>query len=171
MECRIREWKREDASRLAELLNNKNILDRLRDGIPYPYTVADAEAFIDAMLAADKTKTFPFAITAQGRLVGSVAVYRCENIHARTAELGYYLDEAYWGQGIATSAVKQACAEVFERTDILRIFAEPFFDNTASCCVLEKAGFELEGVLRCNAVKNGRILDMKMYALLKDGKR
>lgn len=38
MECRIREWKIEDAADLAELLNNKKILNNLRDGLPYPYT-------------------------------------------------------------------------------------------------------------------------------------
>ena len=43
MECVIRRWKIEDKNDLAELLNNKNILNNLRDGIPYPYTVKDAE--------------------------------------------------------------------------------------------------------------------------------
>lgn len=68
---------------------------------------------------------------------------------------------------IATHAVKQACGDIFARTDILRIFAEPFSYNAASCRVLEKAGFQFEGLLRNNAVKNGKILDMKMYARLR----
>ncbi len=67
-----------------------------------------------------------------------------------------------------TSAVRQACAYVFSHSDILRIFAEPFSCNAASCRVFEKAGFQLEGILRCNAVKNGKLLDMKLYSLLKD---
>ena len=167
MECNIREWKIEDKNRLAEMLNNKKILNNLRDGIPYPYTVTDAEEFITTMLSVDKTKTFPFAITVNDIVVGSIAVFRCENIHYRTAELGYYLDEEYWGKGIVTSAVKQICKYVFENTDIIRIFAEPFSHNTASCRVLEKAGFVFEGTLHSNAVKNGKILDMKMYAILK----
>lgn len=168
MECVIRRWKIEDKNDLAELLNNKNILNNLRDGIPYPYTVNDAEEFISSMLKADKTKTFAFAITAEDKVIGSIGVFRCENIHFQTAELGYYLGEKYWGRGYATSAVKQACKYVFDNTDIIRIFAEPFAYNTASCRVLEKAGFQFEGTLRSNAVKNGRVLDMKMYALLKD---
>lgn len=92
---------------------------------------------------------------------------RAENVHSRTGELGYYLGESFWGHGIASEAVRQICSYVFEHTDILRIFAEPFAYNTASCRVLEKAGFSCEGTLRCNAVKNGRVLDMKMYALLR----
>ncbi len=168
MECRLRKWRIEDKTALAALLDNRNILDNLRDGLPYPYTEKDAEEFIRAMLAADSTKTFAFAIEADGKAVGSIGVFRQENIHFRTAEMGYYIGEPYWGKGIATSAVKQACRYVFENTDIIRIFAEPFAYNKASCRVLEKAGFIFEGVLRGNAVKNGRVLDMRMYGLLKE---
>lgn len=167
MNCKIREWKITDKESLALLLNNKKILDNLRDGIPWPYTEKDAEDFIAAMLAADKTKTFAFAITADEEVIGSIGVFRGENIHCRTAEMGYYLGEAYWGKGLGTSAVRQICAYVFENTDIIRIFAEPFAFNTASCRVLEKAGFQMEGILRSNAVKNGAVQDMKMYALVK----
>ena len=49
----------------------------------------------------------------------------------------------------------------------IRIFAEPFAYNTASCRALEKAGFTYERTLRSNAFKNGNIVDMKMYARVK----
>ena len=91
----------------------------------------------------------------------------CENIHSKTAEMGYYIGEPYWGNGYTTSAVQQTCQYVFEHSDILRIFAEPFARNKRSCRVLEKAGFQYEGTLRSNAIKNGEILDMKMYAMIK----
>ena len=168
MDCRIRAWRPEDKNALAAVLNNQNILNNLRDGLPYPYTVNDAEAYISAMLSADKTKTFAFAIESERALVGSIGVFRRENIHARTAEMGYYIGEPYWGRGLGTDAVRQACQYVFAHTDIIRIFAEPFAHNAASCRVLEKAGFQLEGILRGNAVKNGNILDMKLYALIKE---
>lgn len=164
----IREWRIEDKAALAQGLNNRNVLDNLRDGIPYPYTEQDAEDFIRAMLAADKDAMFAFAITLDGEAIGSISVSRCGNIHYRTAELGYYIGEPYWGRGYTTEAVKLVCEYVFGHSDILRIFAEPFAFNVASCRVLEKAGFTCEGTLRCNAFKNGRTEDMKMYALLKD---
>jgi Acetyltransferases, including N-acetylases of ribosomal proteins len=120
------------------------------------------------MLAADPEKTFAFAITADDHVIGSIGVFRCGNIHYRTAEMGYYIGERFWGSGYATSAVTQVCRYVFANTDIIRIFAQPFADNAASCRVLEKAGFRCEGILRSNAVKNGRVKDMKMYALTAD---
>ena len=100
-------------------------------------------------------------------MVGSIGVFRQENIHRQTAELGYYVAEEYWGRGIMTEAVKQICEYVFCKSDILRIYAEPFAYNAASCRALEKAGFQYEGTLRSNAVKNGKVIDMKMYSLLK----
>lgn len=167
MECVIRKWERSDKERLAELLNNRKVLDNLRDGLPYPYTPADAEEYITATLSADENKTFAFAITADGSVIGSIGVFRQENIHFRTAELGYYIGEPYWGRGCGTSAVRQVCQYVFDNSDILRIFAEPFAHNAASCRVLEKAGFRFEGTLHSNAVKNGKVLDMKLYALVR----
>ena len=171
MDCTIRKWRISDRERLAEMLSNKKILDNLRDGLPYPYTPADAEAYITAMLSEDPEKTFAFAITLEDQVIGSIGVFRQENIHSRTAEMGYYIGEPYWGKGYTTSAVRQVCQYVFENTDIIRIFAEPFAYNTASCRVLEKAGFQLEGTLHSNAVKNGKVLDMKLYALVKKQRR
>lgn len=168
MDIGIRPWNLQDANDLALALNNGKIHDNLRDGLPLPYTVADAQGFIHAMLGASKDSMYAFAIDLNGRAVGSIAISRKENIHFRTAELGYYVAEPYWGKGIATAVVKQACTYVFENTDILRIFAEPFAHNAASCRVLEKAGFTPEGVLRKNAVKNGEVLDMKLYALVRE---
>lgn len=169
MECNIRPWQLSDAFALSALLNNKNILDNLRDGLPFPYTEADGKEFISAMLAADKTKTFSFAITQHDKVIGSIGAFREGNIHYKTAELGYYLGQAHWGNGLCVQAVNQICQHIFTQTDIIRIFAQPFAKNTASCRVLEKAGFVFEGVLHCHAEKNGKILDMRQYAKIKDG--
>lgn len=168
MECNIRCWQMKDANNLAEALNNRKIFDNLRDGLPYPYTIEDAKGYITAMLDADKNTTYPFAISVDGKAVGSIGVFRKDNIHFRTAEMGYYIAESYWGQGIGTSAVTQVCNHIFQQTDIIRIFAEPYAYNLASCRVLEKAGFAYEGTLRKNAVKNGVVLDMKMYSIIKE---
>ncbi|MDE6389216.1 MAG: GNAT family N-acetyltransferase [Lachnospiraceae bacterium] len=167
MICKIRKWELSDAKELATALSNKNIQDNLRDGLPYPYTERDGVVFISAMLSADENDTFAFAIMADNKVIGSIGVFRQENIHRRTAELGYYIAEEYWGKGIMTEAVKQICEYVFDKSDIIRIYAEPFAYNEASCRVLEKAGFQYEGTLRSNAVKNGNVIDMKMYSLLR----
>ena len=165
MICKIRKWKLSDAEDLAAALSNTKIQNNLRDGLPYPQK--DGTAYIMDVLSADEDQTFAFAVTADSKVVGSIGVFRQENIHRQTGELGYYIAEEYWGKGIMTEAVKQICAYVFDKSDMIRIYAEPFAYNAASCRVLEKAGFQYEGTLRNNAVKNGKVIDMRMYSLLK----
>ena len=168
MNCKIRKWKLTDAKDIAVALSNKKIQDNLRDGLPFPYSEQDGIDFISSMLSANEDETFAFAITLDDKVIGSIGVFRQQNIHRQTAEMGYYIAEEYWGKGIMTDAVKQICDYVFKNSDILRIYAEPFAYNTGSCRVLEKAGFQYEGTLRNNAVKNGKVIDMKMYSLLRE---
>jgi len=167
MNISLREWSLSDAADLMAALNNKKVLDNLRDGIPFPYTEKDAEEFIYSVLNAPKDSQYTYAITLDGKVIGSIGANRQSNIHSRTAEMGYYIAEGCWGQGITTKAVGLLSDFVFTNTDIIRIYAEPFAYNTASCRVLEKNGFLCEGTLRSNAVKNGRVLDMKIYARIK----
>ena len=168
MKVIIRPWETADAKSLAAALSNPHVLCRLRDGLPDPYTEQDAADYINAMRHADPNTTFAYAIDLDGSAVGSIGAFRQSNIHVRTAELGYYLAEEYWGQGIMTQAVNRLCEKVFAETDILRIYAEPFASNIGSRRVLEKAGFQLEGILKQNAVKNGRVMDMALYARVKE---
>ena len=102
-----------------------------------------------------------------GQAVGSVALTRGTDVCRRSAELGYWLGRAFWGRGIMTKAVEEMCRTGFEAWDIVRIYAEPFAHNAGSRRVLEKAGFALEGVMRCGIWKNGRLRDYCMYALLR----
>lgn len=168
MECVLREWREDDVKDLAYMMNNKNIQDNLRDGIPYPYTQQDAAAFIEKMMTRDKNKLFAFAIEAEGRLVGSISVSRMDNVHSRTGEMGYYIGQDFWNKGYGSGAARQIVQYVFDNTDIVRVFADPYAYNAASCRALEKAGFTFEGLLRKNAFKNGKFVDMKMYAKIKE---
>lgn len=168
MNVTIRQWKMQDAKSLASALSNEKVLGNLRDGLPYPYTEQDTADYIRAMLGSDPTRTFAYAVDLDGTAVGSIGAFRQGNIHARTAELGYYLDQAHWGKGIMTQAVGLLCQKLFDETDLLRIYAQPFAGNIGSRRVLEKAGFRLEGILKNNAVKNGRVRDMALYALTRE---
>lgn len=168
MGCVLREWREDDVKDLAYMMNNKNIQDNLRDGIPYPYTQQDADAFIEKMMSRDKNKLFAFAIEAEDRLVGSISVSRMDNVHSRTGEMGYYIGQDFWNKGYGSSAARHIVQYVFDNTDIVRVFADPYAYNAASCRALKKAGFTFEGLLRKNAFKNGKFVDMKMYAVVKE---
>ena len=164
MKISIRKWETTDAKSLASTLSNRKVMNNLRDGLPYPYTEKDALDYIHFVINSDANNTFAYAIDVDGTAVGSIGAFRQGNIHSRTAELGYYLSEEYWSKGVMTEAVRQLCEKLFNETDILRVFAEPFAYNIGSRKVLEKAGFQFEGILKNNAFKNGQVLDMALYA-------
>lgn len=167
MDFILRKWKLSDAKDVAHFANNKKIADNLRDAFPHPYTLKDAQEFIGNCLSADESEKIFRAIEIDGKAAGSIGVFKGSDIYRKSAELGYWLAEPFWGRGVMSAAAAQICAEAFYKLDIVRIFAEPFATNAASRKVLEKAGFALEGVMKNAAVKNGQIIDYCMYALLK----
>ena len=135
---------------------------------PHPYALADAQGFLDICIAGDPETSLFRAIEIDGRAAGSIALCRGSDVYQKTAELGYWLAEDFWGKGIMTRAVRQICEEGFTRWDgLVRIYAEPFAHNAGSRRVLEKAGFTLEGVLRQSVFKRNEVCDSCMYALLR----
>lgn len=167
MDFTLREWRQSDVPDVVRYANNDKIARNLRNVFPYPYILTDAQDFIAGCLAGDPAAQLCRAIEADGHAVGSIALFRGSDVYSRTAELGYWLAEEYWGKGIMTRAVRQMCEEGAEHwDDLARIYAEPFAHNAASRRVLEKAGFTLEGVLRQSVYKRYEICDSCMYALL-----
>ncbi len=166
MDFILRPWRIEDAETLASYANNSKIAANLRDAFPHPYTVSDAAGYINFCLGMKDELCF--AIEVDGKAVGSIGVFLKEDVYRKSAELGYWLAEPFWGKGIMSEAVSRICEHAFSKYDIVRIFAEPFARNLGSRRVLEKAGFELEGILKKSVFKNGVIEDSCMYAKLRD---
>lgn len=162
--CVIRSFRPEDAPSLAANANHWAVWSQLRDSIPHPYTVNDAVEFIELMLR--QRQETAFAIDVAGEAVGSIGITFQTDINRHTAEIGYWLGRPYWGGGIATQAVQAVSGWALDRFPLMRIFAVPFADNPASCRVLEKAGFVFEGRMRCSAVKDGRVKDQLVFALV-----
>jgi ribosomal-protein-alanine N-acetyltransferase len=167
MEFTLRPWRTDDAESVAALADNAKIAANLRDGFPHPYTSDNARAFIAACLGADETSKLFYAIDIGGAAAGSIGVFGKDDVYRKTAELGYWLGEPFWGGGVMTRAVYLICRIAFSKLDIVRIEAEPYAWNAASRRVLEKTGFELEGVLEKNVFKNGALGDSCVYALIR----
>ena len=160
----LRKWTLADADDLAAISDNKKIADYMRDRFPNPYTREDAEYYIK-LCRFDKWE-LSRAIELDGKIVGSVSLSREGDVSVKTSELGYWVGENFWGQGIATAAVKKICAFGFEKLELVTIYANVFEKNFASMRVLEKCGFELEGRLRKAIFKNGVIQDAFLYSLI-----
>ena len=162
---RLREWKLTDIVSLVKHINNEKIWNNVRDGLPYPYTMLDADKYIRMVQAQPYVQYF--AIEVAGEAVGGVGIVPLTDVERLSAEVGYWLGEDYWGRGITSEAVALLVDYVFRETGIIRLFASVYEYNPASMKVLEKVGFTRQAILRDAAIKNGRVIDMYYYDLIK----
>lgn len=160
--CTIRPWRLDDADSLVKHANNRKVWLALRDLFPHPYTIQDAQEFLQR--AISEQPTTKFCVEVEGVAAGGIGIHPKEDVHRRTAGLGYWLGEEFWGRGIMTEAVAAFSDFCFENFPLRRIYAEAFANNPASARVLEKAGFVFEGRLRNNVTKDGKLLDSLLYA-------
>lgn len=159
----LRNWNDNDLERLIELADNVKIYNNMTDSFPHPYTREKGQFFIEMAKKSESSKIK--AITFSGELVGSIGLHPQHDIQKKNAELGYWIGEPYWNNGIATEAVKLMTAWGFENMSISRIFAKPFGTNIGSQKVLEKAGFKLEAVIKEGFFKNDNYVDELIYSI------
>jgi RimJ/RimL family protein N-acetyltransferase len=165
MDFKLRKWETSDASALAQYANNPKIANQLTDGFPHPYTIDNAKKFIEMARSHDPQQIF--AIEINGEACGGIGLHPKDDIMVKNAELGYWLAEPYWGNGVVSRAIEQIVEYGFNTFDITRIYARPFGTNLASQRVLQKAGFELEARFKKTVYKNGRFEDELYYAVRK----
>jgi ribosomal-protein-alanine N-acetyltransferase len=164
--CVLRTWTRSDVPSIVRHADNINIARHLRDRFPHPYTRAHALAFMAHVAAANPPTNF--AIDVDGEAVGGIGYVRGSDIERFSAEVGYWLAESYWGRGIMTEALRLLTRHLFADIHLLRLFAVPLADNAGSIRVLEKAGYQREGLLRASCVKYGERRDQLLYALVNE---
>jgi len=162
--CTVRSWEPGDVPSLVRHANNRRIWLNLRDRFPHPYTSGDGTSFIRRVRASQPQTTF--AIELDNEAAGGIGFMLLPDVERVSAEIGYWLGETYWGRGVCTEALRAVTQYAIEQHGLTRVFALPFAHNAASCRVLEKAGFVLEGLLRRSAIKDGRIVDQKLYGFI-----
>lgn len=165
----LSEFRTSDKAALVEHLNDRGIYDHtLR--IPYPYTEADADAWLTLVekTAREQGRPLSWAIRDdQDQLIGGCGLHDFFPAgQPHRAEIGYWLARPYWGRGIMTAVVRTACGFAFAELGLAKVTAHVFAGNSASARVLEKCGFEAEGRLRKHFLKDGRFIDATVYGLL-----
>jgi RimJ/RimL family protein N-acetyltransferase len=145
--------------------NNPKIAANLRDIFPSPYRAEDGVNFIKRVRQNEPQSVFGICIG--GRLCGVIGVYRGQDVERKSAEIGYWIGEEFWGRGIASAAVEQMVQYAFENFDFNRIFGGCFEKNDVSMRVLEKNGFQKEGIFRKGVFKNGEFFDMHIFSKLR----
>jgi RimJ/RimL family protein N-acetyltransferase len=114
--------------------------------IPFPYTEADADWWLDHCEQSVGSPVTNFALRApSGYLIGAIGVVGALSPDAHSAEFGYWLAQPYRGHGLMPRVIRTFSDYAFQQLRIHRLFATPFSSNLASHRALEKAGFQREG--------------------------
>lgn len=159
--CIVRPWRDDDLGSLVRYADNPNVAMNLRDHFPNPYTVADGRIWLEHATAEGATH---WAIEVDNHAIGGIGLMPQDDPDSGTAEIGYWLGEPFWGRGIATAAVRTLSHHALTELNYQRLFAVVDATNVASRRVLEKAGYQLEGIARQAAYKNGQPIDQALYA-------
>jgi ribosomal-protein-alanine N-acetyltransferase len=135
-------------------------------------TLDDSEMFITSYARGQYQQRVPepLAICPNSDLneiMGAVGCFWAAREH-QSMELGYWVGEPWWGQGFAGEAARALVTYVFEEYLVQRVQAHCVVQNDASARVLEKLGFQFEGIARSAALLHGTFFDVKRYAILRD---
>ena len=164
-EWQIRSLHPDDAGALTRYANNPNVSRNLRDAFPYPYTRSDAEDWIS--YATGQSPETNFAIASPTEAIGGIGLWFPRDAPCRSAEVGYWLGEPFWGRGIATAALQALTEYAFAQLGLVRITGCVYPWNPASAGVMEKAGYVCEGLSANSAIKDGQLVDQLFYAIIR----
>ena len=159
----LRPWQFPDKPALLRYANNRNVWINLTDIFPHPYTADDADRWLWRCSVRQGPHT-ALAIDLAGEAIGAIGIELKRDVYRKTASIGYWVGEPFWGRGFATRALLLMTEYGFENYDITRLEASVFDWNPASARVLEKAGYQLEARLQDRILKDGRFADELIYA-------
>lgn len=108
----------------------------LWDKHPYPYRLADAEEWIQYAMQQEPETIF--AIASATEVIGCIGMLPQSDVARLSAEVGYRVGEPFWGQGIATGALKALTGYAFTELGLVRLYATVMEWNPASARAPEK---------------------------------
>ena len=165
-DCTLRPWQADDRASLVRHANDRDVWRNLVDTFPHPYTDADARAWID--VATTNGPDLHWAIDRAGEAIGGISAIAGSGVFRATAQIGYWLGRAHWGQGVATACLIALVDHLATLRRFARLEARVFAWNAASMRVLEHAGFGRDALLRRSVIKDGALIDSVVYARLLD---
>lgn len=164
----LRPFTLEDACDVQKICDSQDIYATTAN-LPHPYTIECAQGWISCHKANfENNAHYELAITdkSSGKLIGCVGLSNDKK--NKNGEIGYWIDKQYWNRGYCTEAVNALIDYAFKKMDYIRVFARHFSINPASGRVMRKAGMSKEGYQKQAINKNGKFLDIELYAIIKD---
>lgn len=165
----IRPVELRDAAPLAEAINQS--LDTLRPWMPWAQhkvSLAGEQRFIELAtqeMRENKSLTFCTFLRENDKLIGAVSTHPIDWANFKTA-IGYWIASAHQGKGYATESALLLLEYLFTDMNLYRVSAAAAPDNHASLRVIEKLGFEFEGLQRGAHLVGSRWQNLKEFAIL-----
>ena len=140
--------------------------------IPYPYDREMAEEFVrESAFAYLNRIAVHFAIEIDGEFAGTIGLHTLK-LSDHCAEVGYWIADSYRGKGICTEALLILTDFSLNVMRFRRLEALADFDNKASQRVLERAGYNRDGLLQSRVTKpDGRQIDMVLFSKVSSEER
>lgn len=165
----IRPVELSDAQALTDTINAS--LDTLRPWMPWAQGKVSLEAekkFIENAISemfSNKSLTFCICLQGSHNIVGTVGTHNIDWLNFSTA-IGYWVASSHQGKGYASEATLLLLEYLFTDMNLYRVSASAALNNRASARVLEKLGFQFEGVRRGAFLVGSRWQDLNEYAML-----
>ncbi|MDR1435650.1 MAG: GNAT family N-acetyltransferase [Puniceicoccales bacterium] len=162
---RLRPLEMSDLDRIVEFMGEKDVTKFLLY-FSYPLNSEQVAAWLKNVLEANPEYCAYWAITdiESGRLIGITSLTL--DCHNRKGDIGYWLDKGHWGRGLMTESCWSVVHYGFDDLKLHRVEISHMIGNIGSQKVIEKLGFQLEGVTREAHYKDGRFMDVKIYGML-----
>jgi RimJ/RimL family protein N-acetyltransferase len=165
----LRPWRPDDVTGLQAAGQDAEIARWVH--LPQPFGTDEARAYLDAAMALWREGTgaaFAIVDRADETLLGAVTRFGPEG---RGATLGLWLVPAARGRGIGTRVLRSLIDWSFETTDVVRIDCYIETGNESSMRMVERVGFQREGLLRAWEVGPGGPIDCVVWSVLRTDAR
>ncbi len=168
MDVTLEKWTMGFSEDIVSAFVSKKLIDKLPESVPYPFEKKHARYYIEQRMFNNEEQQYCRAIIADGKAVGGIDVFLGRGQYSKSAELTFWLSEPYQDTDIGKSAIKKACADIFELYSVVRIFARPYADDDVSSRLLEAADFCFEGHIRKSIRRDMKLYDQNIYSILRD---
>jgi RimJ/RimL family protein N-acetyltransferase len=169
LRLRLRALQTPDAANIQQAASVRAVADTMIS-LPHPYPAGEAARYL-ARQQAERERglsvTYALERKADAGFTGLIELRAIEREHSQ-AELSFWLAVEAWGRGYMTEAVAAVVAYAFEGLGLNRLYAFHMVRNPGSGRVLEKNGFQREGLLRQRVRKWGRFEDVALWAILRE---
>jgi RimJ/RimL family protein N-acetyltransferase len=161
--CLLRALEPGDAPALVQHADDPAVARNMFDAFPQPYDLAAATAW-----ATHEANSGAFgrvwAIVIDGGLIGCIGVRQDVGWLRCNAEIGYWIGQAHWRQGIASDALRQVTDWAFAAMpELTRLHADIFASNEGSQAVARHCGYVREAIMPQSAIKDGQVIDRVVW--------